>query len=138
MQTSFVARYSSLTFEPDPIGDIIFTGIAQDAYKQNVAYAAQSDGSYQLNDAHTVRAGLFLQSDHSISETDSFVLDTNDMGVPLNDTPVSIVDNGGKTEWIESAYLQDEWKMGPISRSTTACASINSRPIRARARRVPA
>ena len=111
MQTSFVARYSSLTFVPDAIGDIIFTGIAQNAYKQNVAYAAQSDGSYQVNDAHTVRAGLFLQSDHSISETDSFVLATNDTGVPVNDTPVSIVDNGGKTEWIESAYLQDEWKM---------------------------
>lgn len=111
MQTSFVARYSSLTFVPDQIGDIMFTGIAQDAYKQNVAYAAQSDGSYQLNDEHTVRAGLFLQSDHSISETDSFVLDTNDLGIPLNDTPVSIIDNGGKTEWIESAYLQDEWKM---------------------------
>ncbi|HMD72897.1 MAG TPA: TonB-dependent receptor [Steroidobacteraceae bacterium] len=111
MQTSFVARYSSLTFDPDQIGDIIFSGIAQDAYKQNVAYAAQSDGSYQLNDEHTVRAGLFLQSDHSISETNSFVLDTNNVGIPLNDTPVSIVDNGGKTEWIESAYLQDEWKM---------------------------
>ncbi len=113
VQTSFVARYSSLTFVPDAVGDIIFTGIAQDAYKQNVAYAAQSDGSYQLNDAHTVRAGLFLQSDHSISETDSYVLDTNDVGVPLNDTPVSIIDNGAKTEWIESAYLQDEWKMQP-------------------------
>jgi hypothetical protein len=113
VQTSFIARYSSLTFVPDPIGDIIFTGIAQDAYKQNVAYAAQSDAAYQINDAHTLRAGLFLQSDHSISETSSAVLDTNDLGVPLNDVPVSIVDNGAKTEWIESAYLQDEWKMHP-------------------------
>jgi outer membrane receptor for ferrienterochelin and colicins len=26
---------------------------------------------------------------------------------------VSIVDNGGKTEWIESLYLQDEWKVLP-------------------------
>jgi TonB-dependent receptor-like protein len=113
LQTSFIARYSSLTFEPDALGDIIFTGIAQDAYKQNVAYAAQSDGAYELNDAHTLRAGLFLQTDHSLSETDSSVLVTNDLGIPQNDTPVSIVDNGGKTEWIESAYLQDEWKLQP-------------------------
>jgi outer membrane receptor protein involved in Fe transport len=119
VQTSFVARYSSLDFAPDPLGDIVFTGIAQEAYKQNVAYAAQSDGSYQLNDEHTVRAGLFLQTDHSVSDTTSYVLDTypqtpqNPQIVPLNDVPVSIVDNGGKTEWIESAYLQDEWKMQP-------------------------
>ncbi|MFI4889041.1 MAG: TonB-dependent receptor [Steroidobacterales bacterium] len=114
MQTSFVARYSSLNFVPDPLGDIVFAGIAQNAYKQNVAYAAQSDGSYQLNDEHTVRAGLFLQSDHSISDTTSYVLATDSSGVPtLPYVPEAIVDNGGKTEWIESAYLQDEWKIEP-------------------------
>ena len=113
VQTSFVARYSSLTFTPDPLGDLLFTGIAQDAFKQNVAYALQSDGAFQLNDAHTIRAGLFLQTDHSISETSSQVLLTDDGGTPLNDVPVSIVDNGAKTEWIESTYLQDEWKVVP-------------------------
>jgi len=113
VQTSFVARYSSLTFTPDSLGDLLFTGIAQDAFKQNVAYALQSDGAFQLNDAHTIRAGLFLQTDHSISETSSQVLLTDDGGTPLNDVPVSIVDNGAKTEWIESTYLQDEWKVVP-------------------------
>jgi outer membrane receptor protein involved in Fe transport len=113
VQTSLIARYSSLTFRPDPLGDLLFTGVAQDAFKQNVAYAAQSDGSYKLNDAHTVRGGLFLQSDHSISTTSSQVLLTDDKGVPLNDIPATIIDNGAKTEWIESAYLQDEWNVLP-------------------------
>ena len=113
VQTSLVARYSSLTFVPDEVGDIIFTGIAQNAYKQNAAYAGQSDAAYQLNDEHTLRAGLFLQSDRSISQTSSAVLETDDLGVPLGDVPVSIVDDGAKTEWIESAYLQDEWKALP-------------------------
>ncbi len=113
VQTSFIARYSSLTFIPDAVGDLLFTGIAQDAFKQNVAYAAQSDGAYRLNDSHTIRAGLFLQSDHSISQTSSQVLQTDDMGVPLSDVPTTLIDNGSKTEWIESAYLQDEWKLLP-------------------------
>jgi outer membrane receptor protein involved in Fe transport len=108
VQTSFIARYSSLTFEPDPLGDIIFTGISQDAYKQNVAYAAQSDGSYELNDSHTLRAGVFLQSDHSISETTSLVLATPVS--PVDNVPISIPDDGSATEWLYSAYLQDEWK----------------------------
>ena len=74
VQTSLIARYSSLAFVPDFPGDLLFTGIAQDAYKQNMAYGAQSDGAYKLNDSNTVRAGLFLQSDHSISDTSSQVL----------------------------------------------------------------
>jgi outer membrane receptor protein involved in Fe transport len=113
VQTSFIARYSSLTFEPDPSGDLLFTGLAQDAYKQNMAYALQSDAAYQLNDSHTVRAGAFVQSDHSVSDTTSQVLLTDSTGVPLSDVPTSIVDNNSKTEWIESLYLQDEWKLIP-------------------------
>jgi outer membrane receptor for ferrienterochelin and colicins len=113
MQTSFIARYSSLTFIPDPLGDLLFTGIAQDAFKQNVAYALQSDAAYRLNDSHTIRAGVFVQTDHSISNTTSQVLLTDATGAPIGDLPTSIIDNGSKTEWIESLYLQDEWKIVP-------------------------
>jgi len=110
LQTSFIARYSSLTFTPDPPGDLLYTGIAQHAFKQNVAYAAQSDGAYKLNDSNTVRAGVFLQTDHSVSQTISQVLLTNANGTPLSNVPTAIGDDGTKTEWIESVYLQDEWK----------------------------
>ena len=113
VQTSLIARYSSLTFTPDRLGDLLFTGIAQDAYKQNVAYAGQSDASYELDASHTLRGGVFLQSDHSISNTSSQVLETDDAGmqlIPLQ-APETIVENGAKTEWLYSAYLQDEWKV---------------------------
>ncbi|HEY3658690.1 MAG TPA: TonB-dependent receptor [Steroidobacteraceae bacterium] len=113
IQTSATARYSSLTFRPDVLGDLLYNGIAQYAYKQNVAYALQSDGAYKLNDTHTVRAGIFAQSDHSKSDTTSQVIALDSAGNQLSDVPVSIVDNGGKTEWIESIYLQDEWKIIP-------------------------
>jgi outer membrane receptor protein involved in Fe transport len=113
VQSSFIARYSSLTFIPDALGDLLYTGIAQNAFKQNVAYALQSDGAYRLNDSHTLRAGLFLQTDHSISETTSEVLLTDDAGTALGDTPAAIIDNGTRTEWIESGYLQDEWRVQP-------------------------
>jgi outer membrane receptor protein involved in Fe transport len=111
VQTSFIARYSSLTFTPDWLGDLLFTGIAQDAFKQNMAYAGQSDASYEIDDSHTIRGGLFLQSDHSISNTTSEVLPTDDAGMQTQDVPVTIADNGAKTEWLYSAYLQDEWKV---------------------------
>jgi TonB dependent receptor-like, beta-barrel len=114
VQTSVTGRYSSLTFTPDPLGDILFNGIAQNAYKQNVAYAAQSDAAYQLDDAHTLRGGLFVQSDRSKSLTNSSVILLDPSGNQQSDIPSSIVDNGAKTEWIESLYLQDEWKIIPV------------------------
>jgi outer membrane receptor for ferrienterochelin and colicins len=113
VQTSLTARYSSLSFVPDPLGDILFNGIAQNAYKQNVAYALQSDAAYKVDDSHTLRAGVFLQSDHSKSLTNSTVIALDDAGNQVSDVPVTIIDNGAKTEWIESLYLQDEWKLVP-------------------------
>jgi outer membrane receptor protein involved in Fe transport len=113
VQTSLTARYSSLNFVPDPLGDILFDGIAQNAFKQNVAYALQSDAAYRLNDEHTVRTGVFLQSDHSKSLTTSSVIALDDAGNQMSDIPEAIADNGSKTEWIESIYLQDEWKLIP-------------------------
>jgi outer membrane receptor protein involved in Fe transport len=111
VQTSLIARYSSLTFEPDPLGDLLFTGISQHAFKQNIAYALQSDASYLLNDAHTIRGGTFLQTDHSISQTNSQVLLTDAAGTPVSEVPTIIDDDGARTEWIGSLYLQDEWKL---------------------------
>jgi outer membrane receptor for ferrienterochelin and colicins len=114
VQSSFTARYSSLTYVPDFPGDLLFTGISQDAYKQNVAYAVQSDAGYTLGDAHTLRGGVFLQTDHSISDTASQVLPADPTGPGGYGTvPETIIDNGTATEWIYSAYLQDEWKPLP-------------------------
>lgn len=110
VQTSATARYSSLTFSPDMLGDLLYDGLAQAAYKQNVAYAVQSDAAYRWNDAHTVRTGVFVQTDHSKSATTSAVIALDAAGNQSSDSPTLIVDDGAKTEWIESLYLQDEWK----------------------------
>jgi hypothetical protein len=114
IQTSLTARYSSLTFRPDPLGDLLFNGIAQQAFKENVAYAWQTDSAYKLNDAHVLRVGLFIQTDHSTSLTTSQVLPVDPTtGMQTTDVPIAVVDNGAKTEWIESVYLQDEWSITP-------------------------
>ena len=111
-QTSITGRYSSLKFTPDPLGDLLYNGIAQDAFKRNTALAVQSDAAYKLDANHTIRGGVFVQRDKSLSLTTSQVLPTDDAGNP-GTVPVSIVDNGSKVESIESVYLQDEWLLRP-------------------------
>jgi hypothetical protein len=114
LQTSITARQSTLQFTPDPLGDLLYNGISQSAYKRNRAYDWQTDGAYQIAADHTLRAGLFVQSDTSTSLTSSEVLALYPggplVGQPLSDSPETIIDNGSKTEHIESLYLQDEWR----------------------------
>jgi outer membrane receptor protein involved in Fe transport len=129
-QASVFGRYSSLYFTPDPVGDILFTGIAQTAYKRDVAYGTQIEGAYHLGDTHTIRAGFIYQADDLLSRTSSsvFTLAGDQSGAPGNancppspgnpdlscqitDTPTVIPDNGTKHAWSYSLYLQDEWKI---------------------------
>ena len=115
VQTSFIARYSSLSFSPDPqLGDLLFDGISQQAYKRDVAYGLQSDGAYVLNDTHTIRAGIYAQTDRLTSNTTSQVLPTDDTGIQTADIPLSIRDDALATQWMESVYLQDEWRIAPV------------------------
>jgi outer membrane receptor for ferrienterochelin and colicins len=110
-QTSLSARYTSLHFAPDSLGDLLYNGIAQNAFKDDTAFAWQTDGSYKISDSHTVRAGLYVQHDSADSETTSNVLPINAAGLQTSDIPLSIPDNGTQSQAIESIYLQDEWKV---------------------------
>ena len=58
MQISAYSRYSSLSFSPDWLGDLLFNGIAQQANRSDAAYGVQADGSWRIDDQHTLRAGL--------------------------------------------------------------------------------
>ncbi|MGP8032728.1 MAG: TonB-dependent receptor [Steroidobacteraceae bacterium] len=110
-QTSLSARYTTLHFAPDWVGDLLFNGIAQNALKDDTAFGWQTDGSYQAGDAHTVRAGFYLQHDSSQSYTTSQVLPIDAAGIQTGEVPLTIADNGTQSQEIESVYLQDEWKI---------------------------
>jgi outer membrane receptor for ferrienterochelin and colicins len=112
-QTSLSARYTSLHFEPDWVGDLLYNGIAQDAFKDDTAIGWQTDAAYQLGAAHTVRAGLYYQHDSAKSDTSSQVLPIDAAGMQTSIVPLSVIDNGTQVQQIQSVYLQDEWK--PLS-----------------------
>ena len=110
-QVSLFGRYSSLYFTPDPLGDLLYDGIAQTAYKRDIAGGIQAEGAYHLSDRHTLRAGIIIEGDRATSNTTSLVLPTDAAGLQTSDVPEKILDDGGKTAWTYSVYLQDEWKL---------------------------
>jgi outer membrane receptor protein involved in Fe transport len=113
-QTSVFNRYSSVYFSPDPLlGDLLFNGLSQTAYRRSIATGSQGDGSWRISEDHTLRAGYFIQGERSISQTNSQVIALHPDGSQVSDSPVSIFDSGGKTGWLYGLYLQDEWKIWP-------------------------
>jgi len=110
-QLSLFGRFSSLKFIPDSLGDLLFTGIAQSAYKRDVAGGFQAEGVYKLTDAHTLRGGVIGEVDRSTSDTTSQVIPLDAANTQTTDQPLTIIDNGAKTAYTISAYLQDEWKL---------------------------
>ena len=113
-QISLFSRYSTLSFSPDRLGDLLYDGIAQTAAKSDTAGGVQAESVYHLTEAHTLRGGIIVEVDRSTSTTSSEVLAVNAQGVEAADqSPETIIDNGSRTSEAYSAYLQDEWKLLP-------------------------
>ena len=110
-QTSLSLRYTSLHFEPDWVGDLLYNGIAQDAFKNDTAIGSQTDASYKIGDTHTMRFGAYWQHDLANSNTTSQVLPINAAGAQTSNVPLTIVSNGPQVQQIESVYVQDEWQV---------------------------
>lgn len=113
LQASLFTRYSGLRYAPDTLGELLFNGIAQRAFKQDFTVGGQIEGVYRASNAHTLRGGVVVSRDRSNSQTSSQVFpgmfDT-DGDFTQTGQPITVVDNYARTEMTYSAYLQDEWK----------------------------
>jgi outer membrane receptor protein involved in Fe transport len=102
-------RYSETKFSPDPIGDLVFNGVADRSQLSSWSTGIQADGSYKLADDHTLRFGAFMSAERTISQVTSDVFLTNALGDQTSDVPVRIYDQNSKTGYLYGLYLQDEW-----------------------------
>ena len=108
-QLASFTRYSTLHFMPDTVGDILFNGQATDVYRQSVANGMQGDGSYRLDDAHTLRAGFTVSGEQTNVSNISTVL-PEPRGDPIDAHTRSTTEHP-KLGWIAGLYVQDEWRI---------------------------
>jgi outer membrane receptor protein involved in Fe transport len=113
VQVSVFNRTSTLRFSPDAVGDLLFNGIAQQASRQDVATGMQIDGSWRINDAHTLRAGFLAQIEQAGSNTSSSVLPVDAAGNQTSTQPLNIIDNQNSAGGLYGVYVQDEWRVVP-------------------------
>jgi outer membrane receptor protein involved in Fe transport len=126
-QFSYFNRYSQLHFTPDPLGDLLFNGVASDVYRQSLINGIQEDTSYRLGFAHTLKFGFSTSAERSVVTNISSVLPVDAMGNQVDSMgnpigpPATVFDSSTKTGYLFSTYLEDEWK---VSNTVTINAGL--------------
>ena len=110
-QVSLFERYSSVLFTPDPVGDMIFNGLAGRVDQSLLTSGLEFDSSYKLNDQHTLRGGFLLSVASQVANDPVSVFHTNAAGMQSSDIPFTIFQGDYKIGWLYGFYLQDEWKV---------------------------
>jgi outer membrane receptor protein involved in Fe transport len=109
-QVSAFYRSTDVHYQPDPVGDIQYNGIAADILRRNNASGLQADLSWRINPTHTLRTGLFAQREKFTVENGASVFPADADGNQTSGTPIFIQDNSRINGHLWGAYLQDEWQ----------------------------
>ena len=118
-QLSGFARYSNLSYKPDPLGDLLYNGIAPWTNRTSLATGVQGDGSWKVASSHTLRGGFLVQRERVTSLTNANALPlvddpNNPGGDPIpSDQPTGFTEGSDLVGWTYSVYLQDAWKVIP-------------------------
>lgn len=109
-QVSLFQRYTDVAYQPDPLGDLVFNGVASQVVRKNQAYGVQGDASIRLSPDHTLRTGLFAQRERFGVDNSSLVFPADGDGNQTSTTPFEITDDVHATGQTYGLYLQDEWR----------------------------
>lgn len=111
-QLSVFGRESEQHFTPDPIGDLFLDGEASEIHRYLYSAGFQADGSYQLGEYNTIRAGGQFLAESTQNNASTTVFDLDAAG-----NPTGILQNINESTPLYGlfygVYLQDEWKILP-------------------------
>jgi len=104
-------RYGQIHFLPDPVGDMILQGVAGEILNTYSTSGLQVDSSYNVNDQHTLRAGLIADYTVERNGTNTNVFPIDPITGAVSTDPEMIVDDTRNHALEAGIYLQDEWKL---------------------------
>ncbi|MBF6570694.1 MAG: TonB-dependent receptor [Candidatus Binataceae bacterium] len=107
-QISLFGEYSSLKFNPDRSGDLIYNGLASKIFRSSFLNGSQADGSYHFG-INEISFGYYFEVENV--EVDNHALTFPGSGAgQTGSVPVSIVDNHNFIQALYGLYLQDAMK----------------------------
>jgi outer membrane receptor protein involved in Fe transport len=110
-QFAVFSRYAKINFVPDVFGDLVFNNVASNVTRESLLNGVQSDTSYIVNGAHTLRGGFAVTEEETNVNNISTVLPVDPVTGAISPTPFAIDDLNSKLGWNIGGYIQDEWKL---------------------------
>ena len=107
-QVAAFSRYYELKYSPDPVGDLIYNGVAAEILHTGFINGVQEDTSYKLDPHNTLRAGFYMSGEAIELDDHAMTFHAKD-GVQTSPIPFSIVDDNNQIAWLLGFYAQDEW-----------------------------
>ena len=108
-QVALFSRYYQINYDPDPVGDLIYNGIAARIMHSGFINGVQGDSSYRWNPRHTLQSGFYISGETLEEDDHASVFPLNSMGIPET-TPIAVVDNLNGKALLFGVYLQDQWR----------------------------
>ena len=102
----------SQRFEPDPVGELIYQGVASTATHDDHDATLEGDLSF-TSGAHTLGAGFYLGQYRVSADDSSLVFPANDSGEQLSDVPITVLNNAHASNVITGIYVSDLWRISP-------------------------
>jgi len=108
-QLAYSMHYNTQTFYPDPIGDLIYQGVASNVFTSDLSNTFQGDLMYHPNDRHSLRTGFYLGEYGVESDQTSQVFPATMGG--FSTTPISVTANLNKINLVYGVYIEDTWQL---------------------------
>ncbi len=107
-QLAYSSHYNRQNFNPDPISDLIYQGIAPKVFTSDFSNSLQGHLSYRWG-PHSFRTG-FSFGEYAVEGDDTSEVFPIVAGIPEH-TPISVTANLNKINLVYGVYVQDTWQM---------------------------
>jgi outer membrane receptor protein involved in Fe transport len=111
VQSSLISSLARTLYRPDWTGDLMINGLASEQNRSLIENTWATDASYQVNEAHTLKGGVYLTSQIESASSITRAFQTDASGNVLSDVPINIKDGQDKDGYLYGLYLEDQWKL---------------------------
>jgi hypothetical protein len=112
-QLAYSQHVISQRFSPDPVGELIYQGVASTATHVDHDYTLEGDLSFTLG-AHTLGSGFYAGEYRVAADDSSLVFPANADGEQLSDVPLTVVNNAHANNLVTGVYLTDLWRINRL------------------------
>ena len=112
LQLGYTWHYISQQFNPDPVGELVYQGVASQASHEDRDNALEGDLRYVLG-AHSLGAGFYVGAYDVENSDDSLVFPADAAGQQTSNVPFGVSTASSATNVVSSIYLSDLWRLNP-------------------------